>query len=150
VDPDVFPSATRLQWVQSPAAGVGLLMFPELLASDVIVTTARGIRARSIAEHVLGVTIALARGLPLAIRAQTAHEWAQDRLEGPDAGIRILHGSTMGIVGLGAIGSELARIAIGFGFRVIAIRRRPDRPAPDGIDAVWPPERLTDLLAASD
>src|SRR6266496_4252822 len=56
VDRDVFPSATRLRWVQSPAVGVGSLMFPEVLASDVVITSARGIRARAIAEHVLGVT----------------------------------------------------------------------------------------------
>src|SRR5512141_1205118 len=60
VDRDVFPSATRLRWVQSPAVGVGSLMFPELLASDVVVTSARGVRARAMAEHVVGVSIALA------------------------------------------------------------------------------------------
>src|SRR5947207_13496628 len=68
VDRDVFASATRLRWVQSPAVGVGSLMFPELLASGVVITSARGIRARAIAEHVLGTTIALARMLPVAIR----------------------------------------------------------------------------------
>jgi len=81
VDRDIFASATRLQWVQSPAVGVGSLMFPELLASPVVLTSARGIRARSIAEHVLGVTIALARRLPAALRAQAAHQWAQEALE---------------------------------------------------------------------
>src|SRR5882724_11095534 len=50
VDRDIFPSASRLRWVQSPAAGVGGLMFPELLASPVVLTSARGIRARSMAE----------------------------------------------------------------------------------------------------
>ena len=145
VDRDVFPSATRLQWVQSPAVGVGSLMFPELLASDVMVTSARGIRARAIAEHVIGVTIALARRLPAAIRAQVAHRWAQDELEGPEADVRTLHGQRMGIVGLGSIGRELVKIAAPFGFRISAIRRRANEPPPDGpftIDEVWPPDRL--------
>jgi phosphoglycerate dehydrogenase-like enzyme len=153
VDTDVFPSATRLRWVQSPAVGVGSLMFPELLASPVIITTARGIRARSIAEHVIGVAIALARQLPLAFRAQAAHEWAQDRLEGPQTAVRTLQGQRMGIVGLGAIGIEVAKIAVPFGFRVSAIRRRVDRPGQDGevrVEAVWPPDRLLELLAQSD
>ncbi|PYR47140.1 MAG: D-2-hydroxyacid dehydrogenase [Acidobacteria bacterium] len=153
VDRDVFPSATRLQWVQSPAVGVGSLMFPELLASDVMVTSARGIRARAIAEHVIGVTIALARRLPAAIRAQVAHRWAQDELEGPEADVRTLHGQRMGIVGLGSIGMELVKIAAPFGFRISAIRRRANEPTPDGpftIDEVWPPDRLPDLLARSD
>ena len=149
VDRDVFPSATRLRWVQSPAVGVGSLMFPEVLASDVVITSARGIRARAIAEHVLGVTIALARHLPVAIRAQAARYWAQEELEGP-AAVRTLLGMRMGIIGLGAIGGEVARIAAPFGFVVSAIRRRVDQPRPEGIEEVWPPDRLLDLLAASD
>jgi len=150
VDRDIFPSARRLRWVQSPAVGVGHLMFPELLASDVIITTARGIRARSIAEHVLCVTIALARQLPVAMRAQAAHDWAMERLEGPASAVRTLAGARMGIVGLGAIGLEVARIAASFGFGVTAIRRRADQPRPDCVDEVWTPDRLPDLLAASD
>src|SRR5882724_6948401 len=82
IDRDALSSAARLRWVQSPAVGVGSLMFPELLASPVVITSARGIRARAIAEHVLGVTIALARQLPVAIRAQAAHRWAQEEIEG--------------------------------------------------------------------
>src|SRR5678815_5720524 len=96
VDRDIFPAATRLRWVQSPAVGVGSLMFPELLASPVVLTSARGIRARAIAEHVIGVTIALARQLPAAIRAQAEHRWAQDELEGPSAAPRTLQGQRMG------------------------------------------------------
>ena len=149
VDRDLFP-LPRLRWVQSAAVGVGSLMFPELLASGIVVTTARGIRARAIAEHVLGVTIALARRLPHAVRAQAAHRWAQDELEGPSSNVRVLKGARMGIVGLGAIGAELAAIAAPFGLRVSAIRRRADRPAPAGVDEVWPPDRLLDLLAQSD
>jgi phosphoglycerate dehydrogenase-like enzyme len=149
VDRDVFPAAKRLRWVQSPAVGVGSLMFPELLASDVVITTARGIRARAIAEHILGVTIALARRLPTAIRAQVEHRWAQADIEGPDIDVRTLQGQRMGIVGLGAIGSELAAIAAPFGFGITAIRRTAGSPPP-GVEAVWPPDRLHDLLAESD
>jgi phosphoglycerate dehydrogenase-like enzyme len=149
VDRDVFPAAKRLRWVQSPAVGVGSLMFPELLASDVVITTARGIRARAIAEHILGVTIALARRLPTAIRAQVEHRWAQADIEGPDIEVRTLQGQRMGIVGLGAIGSELAAIAAPFGFGITAIRRTAGSPPP-GVEAVWPPDRLHDLLAESD
>jgi phosphoglycerate dehydrogenase-like enzyme len=150
VDRDVFPSATRLRWVQSPAVGVGSLMFPELLASPVVITSARGIRARAIAEHVVGVVIALARKLPVAIRAQIEHRWAQEELEGASVDVRTLQGQRMGIVGLGAIGLELSRIAAPFGFRVSAIRRRIAEARPEGVEEVWPPDRLHDLLAQSD
>jgi phosphoglycerate dehydrogenase-like enzyme len=147
VDRDAFASAVRLKWVQSPAVGVGRLMYPELLASPVILTSARGIRARSMAEHVIGVTIALARQFQATIRAQAAHRWAQEELE---AATRTLYGLRMGIVGLGAIGREVVKIAAPFGFRVTAIRRRAGEPVPDGVDAVWTPDRLPDLLAQSD
>ena len=147
VDRDVFASASRLQWVQSPAVGVGNLMGPELLASPVVITSARGIRARSIAEHVLGVTIALARAMPAALRAQAAHCWAQEELE---TEARTLQGQRMGIVGLGAIGLELVKIAAPFGFHISAIRRRAGEPPPDGVEAVWTPDRLPDLLSQSD
>jgi D-2-hydroxyacid dehydrogenase (NADP+) len=150
IDRDAFASAARLRWVQSPAAGVGSLMFPELLASDVVLTSARGIRARSIAEHVIAVTLALSRLLPLALRAQAAHRWAQGQLEGADVDVRLLLGQRMGIVGLGAIGLEVAKIATPVGFRVTAIRRRTDQPVPGCVEAVWTPDRLHDLLAISD
>ena len=147
VDRDVFPSATRLRWVQSPAVGVGSLMFPELLASSVLLTSARGIRARSIAEHVLGVTIALARRLPAALRAQAAHHWAQEELE---TQARTLQGARLGLVGLGAIGLEVVKIAAPFGFRISAIRRRAGEPPPAGVEEVRGPDSLADLLAQSD
>jgi phosphoglycerate dehydrogenase-like enzyme len=148
VDRDAFATARRLRWVQSPAVGVGSLMFPELIASEVVITSARGIRARAIAEHVLGVAIALARHLPDAIRAQVEHRWAQDELE--SAAVRTLEGMRMGIVGLGAIGTEVAKLAVPFGLSISAIRRRADQPAPAGIQNVWPPDRLLDLLADCD
>jgi phosphoglycerate dehydrogenase-like enzyme len=149
VDRDVFASASRLRWIQSPAVGVTHLLYPELVAGPVVITTARGIRARAIAEHVFGVTIALARRLPLAVRRQAAHRWAQDELEGPGVPIRTLRGRRLGIVGLGSIGLEVARIAAAFGMSVSAIRRRADGP-PDGVDEIMPPERLGDLLGKSD
>ena len=150
VDRAMLASAARLRWIQSPAVGVGSMLFPEMVASPIVVTTARGIRARAIAEHVLGVTVALARQLHVAVRRQVAHEWAQDELEGRTAPVRTLHGRRMGIVGLGSIGLEVARLAAAFGLRVSAIRRRADLPLPGGVDEVLAPERLVELLGKSD
>jgi phosphoglycerate dehydrogenase-like enzyme len=151
VDRDLVPSLSRLRWVQSPAAGVGSLLSPEMIASGITLTSARGIRARSMAEHVLGVSIALARQFHTAMRHQVRREWAHDALEGSGtSAIRSLQGARMGIIGLGAIGAEVARVAAPFGLRVSAIRRTPGGSGPDGVDEVLPPERLPDLLAASD
>jgi phosphoglycerate dehydrogenase-like enzyme len=150
VDRDLFPSLTRLRWVQSPAVGVGSLLFPDMLASPVVLTSARGIRARAIAEHVIGATIALARQFPAVLRFQVAHQWGQDSLEGKSTSIMGIHGRRMGIVGLGSIGMEIARLAAALGMRVSGIRRNPSAAAPDGVDKVFAPERLGDLLATSD
>jgi phosphoglycerate dehydrogenase-like enzyme len=151
IDRDVFPSATRLRWVQSPAVGVGSLMFPELHSSHVVITSAKGIRARSIAEHVIGVTIALARRLPHAIRAQAEHRWAQDELEGPDSRVWTLSGRRMLIVGLGSIGVEVARLAVPLGLDVVGIKRQPSRggDAPASV-SLHGPEALPGLLESSD
>jgi len=149
IDRSAFASLTRLQWVQSSAIGVGGMLGPELVASPIVVMSARGVRVRAIAEHVLGVTIALARQLPLVIRRQSTRVWALNEIETSGA-IRTLQGGRMAIVGLGAIGLEVARIAAPFGLRVSAIRRRVDLPLPPSVEEALPPERLHELLARSD
>jgi phosphoglycerate dehydrogenase-like enzyme len=149
IDRSAFASLPRLKWVQSPATGVGGMLGPELIASPIVVTSARGVRARSIAEHVIGVTIALARQLPLVLHMQAEHAWALDEIESSGT-VRTLHGRRMAIVGLGAIGLEVSRIAAVLGMRVSAIRRRADLPAPPSVDEVLPPDRLNELLARTD
>jgi phosphoglycerate dehydrogenase-like enzyme len=148
VDRDLVASLS-LGWIQVPAAGVGHVLSEELIASPIVVTSARGVRARPIAEHVLAVSLALARQLHTAIRRQDAHQWALDELD-TNGRIRTLSERRMGIVGLGSIGIEVARVAAGFGMRVSAIRKRTDQPLPPTVEEVLPPERLTDLLARSD
>jgi phosphoglycerate dehydrogenase-like enzyme len=149
IDRSDFPNAPRLRWVQSPAVGVGGMLGPELVASPVVLTSARGVRARAIAEHVIGVTIALARQLPLVIRRQMAREWALNEIESSGK-VRTLQGSRMAVIGLGAIGLEVARLAAAIDIRVSAIRRRSDQDVPPFVDEVLPPGRLFDLLGRSD
>jgi phosphoglycerate dehydrogenase-like enzyme len=149
VDRDIVGSLSRLKWVQVPAVGVGHILSEEVIASPIVLTSARGVRARAIAEHILGVTLALARQLPIVIRRQVAHHWALDEIEAGGA-IRTLQNRRMGIVGLGSIGMEVARAAAGFGMRVSAVRKHVDQPRPDFVDDVLPPERVNDVLAVSD
>jgi phosphoglycerate dehydrogenase-like enzyme len=149
VDRDIVASLTRLRWVQAPAAGVGHILSAEFIASPIVLTSARGVRARAMAEHVLGVTLALARQLPLTLRRQSEHQWALDEIERAGT-IRTLQGQRMGIVGLGAIGLEVARVAAAFGFHVSATRKHADRLLPECVEHVFPPARLLDLLAVSD
>ncbi len=149
VDKDLVASLTRLRWVQAPAAGVGHILSSEFVASPVVLTSARGIRARAIAEHVVLMALALARQLPHVLRRQAEHVWALDEIEAANT-IRTLHGRQLGIVGLGSIGTAVARLAAALGMRVVATRKRVAGPRPDGVEAVLPPDRLPELLAGSD
>jgi phosphoglycerate dehydrogenase-like enzyme len=149
VERDLPSTLTRTRWIQVPAAGVTHVLSQELIASPIVVTSARGVRARAIAEHVMAVTLALARQLRLALRRQGEHAWAIDELETTGV-MRTLTGKRMGIVGLGSIGTEVADIASGFGMKVSAVRKRRDQPIPKGVDDVVTPDRLFDLLGRSD
>lgn len=147
--PAHLDAATRLQWVHSPAAGVGGMLCPAMVKAPVAMTNSRGISADAIAEHVLAVTLAMFRKLPLVVRSQSLRHWAQDTILAPP-GLRMLAGSCVLVVGLGSIGSATARRMAALGARVIAIRRDVSRPAPDGVEQVAPPARLRDLLPEAD
>jgi phosphoglycerate dehydrogenase-like enzyme len=140
--------ASRLRWIHSPAAGVGGMLFPAMVASDVVITNSRGNSARTIAEHIVAVTLAMFRHLPRAWDQQQRIAWVQDDFT-PKA-MRLLRDASMLIVGLGAIGTETARLVSAFGTRITAIRRHADRPAPPGVSGVLPPTRLHDQLPLAD
>jgi phosphoglycerate dehydrogenase-like enzyme len=139
---ELWKAAPRLRWVQSWGAGVEWILTPAFVASPILLTNAQGIYATPIAEHVLGFMLHFARAFDCHVRHQAEHAWQH-------AEVRELRGSTLAIIGLGGIGAEVARLAKGFGMRVIAVRRRPDRPAPDA-DAVRGPDALPWLLGESD
>lgn len=144
--PGAFAAATRLRWVHSPAAGVGGMLFPAMRDSDVIVTNARGMTSVAVAEHALALMLSIWRRIPEAVRAQRATYWMQAELSRQPT----LRGRTLGLVGLGAIGTEVARMAAGLGMRVIATRRDATAPLPPGVSEVLPPGQLATLLAQSD
>jgi phosphoglycerate dehydrogenase-like enzyme len=145
-----FAAARRLRWIHSPAAGVGGMLFPAMVASPVVMSNSRGNSSVTIAEHVIAVTLALLRNLPLAWRRQSERTWAQDEFDA-GARIRLLRGLRVLVVGLGSIGGETARLASAFGAHVVGIRRRPARaPAPAGVAAVAGPDALGAELKAAD
>jgi len=140
---ELWKAAPRLRWVQSWGAGIERFLTPEFIASPIILTNAQGCYALPIADHVMGFVLHFSRGLNLAARSQIGHRWGVDRE--PDE----LGGRTMGIIGLGGIGSEVARRAKAFGMRVIAVRRRPERSS-QFADEVRGPDGLDWLLGESD
>jgi phosphoglycerate dehydrogenase-like enzyme len=143
-------AASRLRWIHSPAAGVGSMLFPAVVDGPMLMTNSRGISARAIAEHTIGVTVALFRKLPLAFDRQRTRTWAQNELFAEGRPIRTLRGACVLMIGVGAIGSEAAQLFAAFGAHVTAVRRRVTEPPPQAVAAVLPPERLRDALPAAD
>jgi phosphoglycerate dehydrogenase-like enzyme len=125
-----FATARRLRWIQVTAASVSALLFPALVESPVIVTNGRGLHAAAMAEHTIGVLLMFARKLHLTRDAQREHRWIQATLaDGPP--FLSFEGSTLGLVGFGAIGRAIATRARALGARVLAVRRHPAAdPAP--------------------
>ena len=145
VRPANLAGARRLRWIHSTSAGVTGMLFPELVASDVTVTNARGLHADAMAEHALAMMLAFTRKLHVARDAQRAHEWTQSSAWEAAPAIGSLAGATLGLVGFGAIGSAIAVRAKALGMRVLAVRRRPALdPAP--ADEQWPVSRLREVL----
>ena len=147
INPAHLDAAWGLQWIHSHAAGVGGMLFPAMVASDVVLTNSRGLSAVSIAEHTIAVTLSLFRSLPFAYDRQRERQWAQD--EFIDL-IRTLRGARVLIVGLGAIGSEVAKLAAAFGASVTGIRRRADGGPTAGVEKVAGPADLARELPGAD
>lgn len=148
IDARALSHARRLRWIHTPAAGIGpALLSDTLRRSDIVLTNSRGLNAPSVAEHAWALVLAMARRLPEAVARQATSTWAQNELTTPAP--RLLQGLTLGIVGLGTIGTAVARPGRAFGMRIVATRRHADRPSPD-VDAIYPPTDLDRLLATSD
>jgi len=152
----ILVRAPRLTWVHSAASGVEGALTPAALGRGVVVTNARGVFSRPIAEYVVMMILAVSRRLPQLLELQRERTWQP--LEGAE-----LRDVTVGIVGLGSIGRAVAHLATAFGCRVVAVRRSgADGPGAgptddaDGslgevrLDRVGGPETLPDLLAESD
>ncbi|MEX1172267.1 MAG: D-2-hydroxyacid dehydrogenase [Chloroflexota bacterium] len=152
--------APRLAWVHSATSGVERALTPSALERDLVVTNARGVFSRPIAEYVLMMILSISRRLPQLLELQRERTWQP--LEGAE-----LRDVTVGIVGLGSIGRAVGALATAFGCRVVAVRRRPDGGSDAGadgttasedsrsfgevmLDRVGGPDTLPELLAESD
>jgi phosphoglycerate dehydrogenase-like enzyme len=146
--------APRLVWVHSATSGVERALTPASRERGLVVTNARGVFSRPIAEYVLMMILSVSRKLPQLLELQRERTWQP--LEGAE-----LRDVTVGIVGLGSIGRAVGALATAFGCRVVAVRRRPTDESATGdgddkafgeimLDRVGGPETLPDLLAESD
>ena len=165
VTPAILDRADRLRWVQSFTVSLEHYLFPGLAEHPCTLTNMRGLFGDVIADQVMGYVLCFARNLHTYIRRQAEHRYEPAGGEsarvsfaaGPgtvnamDRATIFLPDATMGVVGLGAIGAEVARRALAFGMAVRAVDRFPDRTRPpEGVDIVAGMEGLPGLLGASD
>ena len=144
VSNDVFLKARQLRYYQSIGAGVDAILTPDLVRSDVILGSEKGAVGIHLAEHAFALLLALTRGLHTALRDPDYGDRESIRLAQ-----RELYDLTMGVVGLGGTGREVATRALAFGMRVLAVDVE-DVPTVPGIAALWKAERMHDLLGESD
>ncbi len=152
--------APRLRWIQLHGAGTNHLQgLPILDAEDVAITSASGIHATPIAEHCLAMMLAFACRLPHYFRLQADTNWDRSGRASDT-----LRGQTLGIVGYGSIGRELARLADSLGMTVVATRRDLRHPVDEGSymepgvgdpqaeipTRLYPPQALASMLAICD
>jgi len=133
---------TGLSWIHTISTGVDHVLFPFLVESEITLTNARGVYDRSVAEMVLAYMLLVVKELPGFLRLQAEHRWQK-------ASLREMEGLTVGFVGFGGIGRQVAAWARPLGMRIVATRRHPEGAA-FPVDLMLPPERLPELLAQSD
>jgi phosphoglycerate dehydrogenase-like enzyme len=165
IDPDCLARADRLRWVQAFTASLEHYLFPALIAHPCTLTNMRGLFSDVIADQVMGYILCFARNLHGYVRRQIEHRYEPFGGEaarvsfatGPgvvnamDRATIYLPETTLGIIGFGAIGTELARRARAFGMTVRAVDRHPERKVvPEGVRSIEGMDQLDTLLARSD
>ncbi len=136
--------APQLRWIQTISTGVDKILTPELAASRVTVTNMSGIHEMTIAEYVLMVMLMFVKRMPRSFYQQIQGRWKWYPVD-------VLEGKTVGIIGLGRIGREVARVCKLFNMCVVATRRSAvTGENADNVDTVYSSNALHDLLGESD
>ena len=143
--PERIRRARKLRWIHNKGVGIENLMFPELVNSDIILTNGCGTTSVPIAEHVMALLLALARALNITIRQQVKTIWKRMA----DLSVVEVAGETLGIVGLGHIGRQVAKRANAFDMRILAVDPTQTEKS-DYVEALWKVDRLHDMLNQSD
>jgi phosphoglycerate dehydrogenase-like enzyme len=141
---DVINRAAKLKWIQTTSAGVDRYLNDDLRSSRVILTNVRGMHAVTIGEFVLGEMLMFAKGAPQCFQQKQLKQWKPFMPTG-------LHTKTVGIIGFGGIGREIARLAKAFGMKVLATHRSArSTDHARYVDEIYPLDELTVLLGKSD
>jgi len=148
--PEQFAAARSLRWIHAPTAAVHQFMFPEMINGDVVLTNSTEVHGPVVAEHVMALIFALAKKIPQATFFQQKSIWSQEAMWMEGTRLREVAGATLGLIGLGSIGRRVARMAYAMGMRVIGVREHVEKGRPEGVEAVFPPSKLDDMLKESD
>lgn len=147
--PEQLASARRLKWIHATAAGVNQLMREDVRRSPVMITNAAGVMTIPMAEHTLGLILALARRFPSAVRHQLNRHWAQQTIWNEQPHPVEINGCTLVIVGYGSVGRELGRRARALGMRVVGVKKNPNQNS-EHADQVVGIEQTLDVLREGD
>lgn len=131
-----------IAWIQGLSAGVDHIDLDRVAEADTVLTNASGVHAKPIAQQVLGYLLAFERNLHRAIRQQSRGVW--ERFHGSELGDK-----TVGIIGVGAIGSEVARVLEPFETTVIGTKRDTSETVPH-VDRLYPPAGTDEVLVEAD
>ncbi len=141
--------AKKLKWIHSTAAGVTQLMYPELRASGIVVTNPSGVFSPTMAEHTMGLLLALARNFPDSTRHQDRGHWGQQDIWDQPQGLTELSGKVLLIIGYGSIGRELAKRAAAFNMRVWGVTRSGKGDTTHA-EKIFPAQQLEEALPHAD
>ena len=147
--PKQLVDAKKLKWIHSTAAGVAQLMYPELRDSGILVTNPSGIFSVPMAEHTMGLLLALARNFPDSVRQQDQSHWSQQDLWDKPQRLTELNGQFLLIVGYGSIGRELARRAKAFDMRIWGVTRSGKVDLTHA-ERIFPASQLDEVLPQAD
>lgn len=140
--PENINISPKLKWIQALSAGVDTYPLEKIKNRGIILTNVRGIHSVNIAEYVICAMIMQARSLPNYMKDQQMKKWDRTYPQGE------IYGATIGILGLGAIGAEIARKASFMGMKVIGVKRSPGKVP--GVDKVYGQEEMEEVFRESD
>ena len=150
LSPVALKHSSRLRWIQSSASSVSTLPLSDLAARGVVVTNTRTVQAGPIAEHVMGGILVLSRRFDVTLAAQRNRRWIQNEMTG-DAKPWCIERKSMTILGLGSIGTEVARRAHSFGMKITALRRRSlTEPSPQFVHRVLSSDQIDEGVNGCD
>lgn len=140
--PQMLAAAPKLKWIQAISAGVDYMALDEIRRRGILLTNGRGIHRIHMAEFAIAAMINLARGFHIMFRNQLQKKWDRNvpQLE--------IYGATLGILGLGAIGGEIAKKAVAMGMHVIGVKRTPTPM--EHVEEVFGPDKIEQVFQRSD